>query len=80
MATYVDLDGVRTWYEEYGTGRPLVLLHPGGYGAAAFEVNIGPLAEHFHIYTPERRGHGNTPDVAGRYTFEQGAQDTIAFF
>jgi hypothetical protein len=26
MATYVNLDGVRTWYDETGTGEPLVLL------------------------------------------------------
>lgn len=29
MADYVDLGGVRTWYDERGEGEPLVLLHPG---------------------------------------------------
>jgi pimeloyl-ACP methyl ester carboxylesterase len=81
MADYVSLAGVRTWYDEHGDGEPLVLLHPGGAGVdtRAFGPNIGPLAARFHVYTPERRGHGHTPDVSGPVTFEAMAQDTIAF-
>jgi pimeloyl-ACP methyl ester carboxylesterase len=81
MADYVSLDGVRTWYDEHGGGEPLVLLHPGGGGvdARAFGPNIGPLGARFHVYTPERRGHVHTADVAGPITFEAMAQDTIAF-
>lgn len=81
MADWVLLDGVRTWYEEYGEGDPLVLLHPGGAGvdARAFGPNVGPLAAHFRVYTPERRAHGHTPDVAGPITFDAMASDTIAF-
>ena len=29
MGDYVDLAGVRTWYDELGSGPPLVLLHGG---------------------------------------------------
>ncbi len=81
MSDYVSLAGVRTWYDERGDGDSLVLLHPGGGGvdARAFGPNLGPLAARFHVYTPERRGHGHTPDVAGPITFDAMAQDTIAF-
>jgi pimeloyl-ACP methyl ester carboxylesterase len=81
MAAFVVLGGVRTWYEERGDGDPLVLLHPGGAGvdARAFGPNVGPLAALFRVYTPERRAHGHTPDVAGPITFDAMAQDTIAF-
>jgi pimeloyl-ACP methyl ester carboxylesterase len=81
MADYVLLDGVRTWYEQLGDGDPLVLLHPGGAGvdARAFGPNLGPLAARFSVYTPDRRAHGRTPDVAGPITFDAMAQDTIAF-
>ena len=34
MATYIDLDGLRTWYDELGDGDPLVLPHPGTRGVA----------------------------------------------
>ena len=58
MADYVSLAGVCTWYDEHGAGDPLVLLHPGGAGvdARAFVPNLGPLAAHFHVYTPELLG------------------------
>jgi len=81
MADYVSLAGVRTWYDEHGGGDPLVLLHPGGGGvdSRAFGPNVDPLAARFHVYTPERRGHGRTADVAGPITFDAMAQDTIAF-
>jgi pimeloyl-ACP methyl ester carboxylesterase len=81
MAGYVQLDDVRTWYDEHGTGEPLVLLHPGGAGvdARAWAPNLPALAEHFTVFTPERRAHGRTPDVEGPITFELMANDTIAF-
>lgn len=81
MAGYALIDGLRTWYDEHGVGEPLVLLHPGGAGvdARAFGPNVGGLAASFRVYTPERRGHGHTPDLDGPITFDAMAQDTIGF-
>jgi pimeloyl-ACP methyl ester carboxylesterase len=79
MAEYVQLGDVRTWYDEHGDGEPLVLLHGGLVDARFFEPNIGPLAERFHVYTPERRGHGHTADVEGPITYQLMADETIAF-
>ena len=81
MADYVCLAGIRTWYDEHGDGDQLVLLHPGGAGvdARALRPNIAPLAGRFHVYTPERRAHGHTPDVPGPASFDAMAQDTIMF-
>jgi pimeloyl-ACP methyl ester carboxylesterase len=79
MARYVELGAVRTWYDEHGDGSPLVLLHGGLVDARFFEPNLGPLAERFHVYTPERRGHGHSPDVEGPITYQLMADDTIAF-
>jgi pimeloyl-ACP methyl ester carboxylesterase len=79
MADYTELGEVRTWYGEHGEGEPLALLHPGGADARAWAPNLDALAAHFHVFTPERRGHGRTPDVEGPITYELMAQDTIAF-
>jgi pimeloyl-ACP methyl ester carboxylesterase len=79
MPQYVQLGAVRTWYDEHGDGPALVLLHPGGADARAWAPNLNSLAEHFHVYTPERRGHGRTPDVEGPIIYELMAQDTITF-
>ena len=79
MGTYAQLGEVRTWYEEHGSGEPLVLMHGGLVDARWFEPNLAPLAERFHVYLPERRGHGHTPDVPGPITYQLMADDTIAF-
>jgi pimeloyl-ACP methyl ester carboxylesterase len=81
MANYVELNGIRIWYDEQGTGEPLVLLHPGGVGvdSRAFEPNLGALAAHFHVFLPERRGHGHTPDADGPYSYELMALDMVHF-
>src|SRR6266511_52198 len=79
MADYADLGGVRTWYDERGEGEPLLLLHGGSADARFFDRNVDALADRFHVFLPERRGHGHTPDVDGPITYELMAQDTIAF-
>lgn len=79
MASYVELAGLRTWYDERGRGDPLVLLHPGLVDSRAFAPNLDALAEQFHTFAPERRGHGHTPDVEGPISYELMAQDTIRF-
>ncbi|WP_030558851.1 alpha/beta fold hydrolase [Streptomyces aureocirculatus] len=79
MGTYVQLGDVKTWYDEHGEGEPLVLMHGGLVDARFFEPNLAPLAAHFHVYTPERRGHGHTPDVEGPITYQLMADDTVAF-
>jgi pimeloyl-ACP methyl ester carboxylesterase len=54
-------------------------MHGGLVDARFFEPNLGPLAERFRVYTPERRGHGHTPDVEGPITYQLMADDTVAF-
>src|SRR5918998_6438571 len=79
MGSYVQVGGVRTWYEERGEGAPLVLLHGGMGDARDFATNIDALAAHFRVFVPERRGYGHTADVDGPITYELMARDTIAF-
>lgn len=37
------------------------------------------LTPQFRVYSPERRGHGHTPDVEGPITYDLMADDTVAF-
>jgi pimeloyl-ACP methyl ester carboxylesterase len=76
---YVDAGGIRTYYEITGDGEPLVLLHGGLCTAETFDAQTPALAMKYRVYVPERRGHGRTPDVDGPITYDNMAQDTIAF-
>lgn len=77
MASYAQLPTVRTSYDEHGKGKPLVLLHGGVVDARFFGPNIDALAASFHVFAPDLRGHGHTPDVDGPFSYEAFAQDTI---
>ncbi|MGB3369616.1 MAG: alpha/beta hydrolase [Rhodococcus sp. (in: high G+C Gram-positive bacteria)] len=79
MDRRVQLGPVDTWYGEDGEGEPLVFLHPGGVDSRALEPNLVALTRQFRVFTPERRGHGRTPDAPGPMTFDDMATDTIAF-
>lgn len=79
MGEYVQLGEVHTWYDEAGSGPALVALHGGFADARNFDANRDALASAFHVYLPERRGHGHTPDVPGPLSYELMAGDTIAF-
>jgi pimeloyl-ACP methyl ester carboxylesterase len=75
----VAVGGHPTWYDEYGDGDPLVYLHGGFSSSQEFEPAREAYAERFHVFTPDRRGHGHTPDVPGPFTYEMFAADTVAF-
>ncbi|GAA0372701.1 alpha/beta hydrolase [Microbispora corallina] len=79
MADHIEVNGVRTWYDRQGAGEPLVLLHGGFSDARDFAGNLATLAGRFTVFTPERRGHGHTPDVEGPITLDLMAEDTAAF-
>jgi len=79
VGEYVNAGGVRTYYEVYGEGEPLVLLHGGLATAESWVMQVPTLAERYGVYVPERRGHGRTPDLAGPITYETMAADTAAF-
>lgn len=63
---YVDVGGIRTHYLEAGSGRTLVLLHSGEFGASAelsWERVIPGLAERFRLVAPDWLGYGETDKV-----------------
>ena len=79
MGKYVELPGVKTWYEVEGKGEPLVLLH-GGFCTNETWATLRPeFAARFRVFLPERRAHGHTPDVEGPLSYTDMAKDTVDF-
>jgi pimeloyl-ACP methyl ester carboxylesterase len=76
---YIDVDGVRTYYEVSGDGDPLILLHGGMCTAETWDAQAPALAAHYRVHVPERFGQGRTPDIDGPITYENMAQHTIGF-
>ena len=79
MGDYVDIGGVNTYYDEQGSGDPLVLLHGGLCTNETWAAQTPAFAERFRVVAPERRAHGHTADVEGPLTYDAMATDTIGF-
>jgi pimeloyl-ACP methyl ester carboxylesterase len=58
---YVQANGLNIYYEEFGSGEPLILLHGAlGTGALQWAEQIPILSPHFRVIVPDARGHGKT--------------------
>jgi len=79
MGTYVEIGGLRTWYDEQGSGDPLLLMHGGLVTNDTWGAQLPAFAERYHVYAPERRAHGHTPDVDGALSYDDMANDMIGF-
>ena len=60
-------------------GPPLVVLHGGAARWQGGEELLRRLAEGWHVFGPDFRGHGRSGRVAGRYGLRDYVQDTAAF-
>lgn len=52
--------GQKIHYLEAGSGPPVILLHGLGGSTLAWQQNVGPLAEKFHVYVPDQIGFGKS--------------------
>lgn len=79
MGEYVDVAGLKTWYDAAGEGDPLLLMHGGLCTNDTWSAQMPAFAEHFQVLAPERRAHGHTPDVEGPLNYSDMATDMIGF-
>jgi pimeloyl-ACP methyl ester carboxylesterase len=75
---YATVNGILLYYEERGTGRPLILLH-GGLGAIEmFGPNLPALAAGRRVIAVDLQGHGRTADIDRPIRAESMADDIAA--
>ena len=66
----------RLYYETYGAGEPLLLLHGNGQSIDALHAQIAALAPYFRVIAVDTRGHGRSPDASSKeLTYELFATD-----
>jgi pimeloyl-ACP methyl ester carboxylesterase len=76
---YATVNGLRMYYEEHGSGPPLLLLHGGGSTVqTSFGAIVPMLARTHHVIAPEQQAHGRSGDRDRPLSFEQMADDTAA--
>lgn len=74
----VRVNGIELGYQEFGKGKPLVLLH-GGFGSVEmFGPNIQPLAASNRVIGVDLQSHGRSPAADRPMKFEAMADDIAA--
>ncbi|MBW8688001.1 alpha/beta fold hydrolase [Chitinophaga rhizophila] len=72
---YADVNGNRIYYEVYGDGEPLLLLHGALESIVSFEKQIPALSQSFKVIAVDTRGHGKSTADTTRLTYELYAAD-----
>jgi pimeloyl-ACP methyl ester carboxylesterase len=75
---YADVNGLHMYYEVYGAGSPLVLLHGGMLTIDLnFATLIPTLAQRHRVIGVEMQGHGRTADIDREITPAALASDIV---
>lgn len=76
---YVQANDAKIYYEVYGKGQPIVLLHGGLFGSTVEMADfIDSLQQDFQVIAISTRGHGKSTLGTEPLTLEQRANDAMA--
>jgi len=75
---YATVNGIQIYYEEYGQGEPLILLHGNSESINSFRLQIPELSKYYHVYAIDTRGHGKSGDDGKLYSYDLFADDMNA--
>lgn len=74
--SYVKLKDATLYYETYGSGEPLLLLHGNSQSIYAFSKQIPELSKKYKVIAVDTRGQGKSTDEStGPLTYDQFADD-----
>ncbi|HEX8032109.1 MAG TPA: alpha/beta hydrolase [Vicinamibacterales bacterium] len=71
-------DGVRLYFEVYGTGEPLLLVHGNGGSIADMREQIAHFRRRYQVIAMDSRDQGKSADSADKLTYEKMTDDLAA--
>jgi len=74
---YAKINGIRVFYNVYGEGDPILLLHGGLGSSDSFKNQVAYLSKEYLVITPDSRGQGRTSDGDQSISYEIMANDMI---
>lgn len=76
---YISIPDAGTiYYEAYGKGTPVLLLHGHSLDRRMWRTQIAPLSKHFRVITPDLRGYGRSSRMRSNLCTTH-VDDVIAF-
>jgi pimeloyl-ACP methyl ester carboxylesterase len=71
-------DGVKLYYEVYGTGEPLLMVHGNGGSISDLRNQIAYFRKRYMVIAMDSRDHGRSADSAETLTYEKMTDDQAA--
>jgi pimeloyl-ACP methyl ester carboxylesterase len=75
---YTNVNGVKIYYEMYGEGQPLLLMHGNQQSIAVFKAQVNVFAKKYKVIVVDTRGQGKSNEDGKRYTYDLFAEDMNA--
>lgn len=72
---YLENRGFKMYYEVYGKGAPLLIIHGNGGSISNFEKQIPYFSSKYKVILADSRAHGKSIDLADSLSYEQLADD-----
>lgn len=76
-AEYVNINGIDLYYEVYGEGEPLLLLHGWTQSSSFWSKYVPTYSKHFKVYVIDLRGHGRTSQLTADFSINKSAKDIL---
>lgn len=78
VGKYASVNGITLYYEEYGAGEPLLLLHGNSQVIEAFTYQIPEFAKQYRVIAVDTRGQGKSTEDGRTYSYDLFAEDMNA--
>ncbi|MEP1472500.1 MAG: alpha/beta hydrolase [Halieaceae bacterium] len=77
---YADINGIKMYYEVYGEGEPMALIHGSGQDISAMSNQIEYFSDKYQVVVADSRAHGKSGLGEGELTYIQMADDWADLF
>lgn len=74
----VAVNGIEMYYEVFGKGEPLLLLHGWTQSSQFWSAYIPTYAQQYKVYAIDLRGHGRTSQLSDDFSIKKAALDVGA--
>ncbi|CAM1357257.1 MULTISPECIES: alpha/beta fold hydrolase [Tenacibaculum] len=77
VGKYVKINGANIYYEEYGKGEPLLIIHGCGADIKAMEYQIDYFKDKYRVIVADSRGQGKSELKTDSLTYTQMTKDFV---
>jgi pimeloyl-ACP methyl ester carboxylesterase len=79
QGTYVQVNDLNLYYETYGEGIPIILIHGGLETCHMWKPFLMFFCDDYMLITPDSRAHGRTNNPSGKFSYALMAEDMAGF-